>query len=81
MIKGGVMMTGTIDVNMDNFSTMVNKGSELGANVTTGVATQGDLIGMAVGLVIALTLLFGVVFLILSYIVKLIKEVKNMRHA
>lgn len=74
-------MSGTIDVNMDNFSTMVNKGGELGANVTTGVSDQGNLIGIAVGITIALSLLFGVVFLILGYIVKLIKEVKGMKHA
>jgi hypothetical protein len=36
---------------------------------------------MAIALTIAIGLLFGVVILILSYIVKLIKEVKGIRTA
>lgn len=74
-------MSGSIDVNLDNFSDMVNNGGILGAEVSGGVADQGNLIGVAIGITIAITLLFGVVFLILAYIIKLIKETKNMKHA
>jgi hypothetical protein len=55
--------TGSVDVNLTKFGDMINNSSDLGAEVTGGVADQGALIGLAVGLSIALVLLFGVIFL------------------
>jgi hypothetical protein len=72
---------GTLDINLSNFGDMVNNSSKLGSEVTGGVADQGSLIGLAIGIAIAITLLFGVILLVLGYIVKLIKEVKGMKHA
>ena len=55
--------TGSVDVNLSKFGGMINNSSTLGAEVTGGIADQGALIGLAIGLSIALILLFGVIFL------------------
>jgi len=73
--------TGSLDVNLDNFGEMVNNSSSLGAEVTGGVADQGDLIGLAIGLSIAIGLLFGVVILLLGFIVTLVKKTKGIKSA
>ena len=73
--------TGSVDVNLTKFGGMINNSSELGADVTGGVADQGDLIGLAIGLSIAIGLLFGVVLLMLGIIVTLIKKTKSMKKA
>ena len=73
--------TGSVDVNLDNFGGMINNSASLGANVTAGVANQGDLIGLSIGLTIAIGLLFGVVILLLAFIVTLVKRTKGIKHA
>ena len=73
--------TGSVDVNLTPISNSINSASTLGANVTGGVADQGDLIGLAIGLTIAIGLLFGVVALMLVLVVKLIRQVKGIKHA
>ena len=73
--------TGSLDVNLTNFGEMINNSSDLGAEVTGGVADQGDLIGLAIGLSIAIGLLFGVVILLLGFIVTLIKKTKGVKQA
>ena len=60
---------------------MINNSTELGADVTGGVADQGDLIGLAIGLSIAIGLLFGVVILLLATIVTLVKKTKGVGKA
>ena len=71
--------TGSVDVNLDNFKDMINNSSDLGAEVTGGVADQGDLIGLAIGLSIAIGLLFGVIILLLAFIMTLVKKTKGMK--
>ena len=73
--------TGSVDVNLTKFGGMINNSSELGADVTGGVADQGDLIGLAIGLSIAIGLLFGVVLLMLGIIVTLIGKTKGLKKA
>ena len=58
---------------------MINNSSDVGENVTSGVADQGDLIGLAIGLSIAIGLLFGVVILLLGTVVMLIKKTKGLK--
>ena len=72
---------GSVDVNVEKFGNMINNSTDLGAEVTGGVADQGDLIGLAIGLSIAIGLLFGVVILLLATIVTLIKRVKGLKSA
>jgi len=69
---------GTVTVDLNNFGDMVNNSSSLGANVTEGVALQGDLIGLAIGVTIALGLLFGLVFLLFSKVNGIIGSAKKV---
>jgi len=82
-LKGGVYIatTGSVDVNLDKFGNMINSSSGLGSNVIGGVEDQGDLIGLAIGLSIAIGLLFGVIILLLATIVVLIKRTKGIGKA
>ena len=73
--------TGSVDVNLTNFGEMVNNSASIGAGVTSGVADQGDLIGLAIGLSIAIGLLFGVIVLLLGFIVTLIRKTKGIKNA
>jgi len=73
--------TGSVDVNLDNFGSMINNSSSLGANVTSGVEGQADLIGLAIGLSIAIGLLFGVVILLLGFVITLIQKTKAVKKA
>ncbi len=74
-------VTGSVIVDLNNFRDMINNSSDLGAEVTGGVADQGDLIGLAIGLSIAIGLLFGVVILLLGFIVTLVKKTKGVKQA
>jgi len=73
--------TGSVDVNLTNFGEMINNSTDLGSEVTGGVADQGDLIGLAIGLSIAIGLLFGVVILLLAFIMTLVKKTKGIKSA
>jgi len=74
-----IATTGSVDVNLDNFGNMINESSELGANVITGVSDQGDLIGLAIGLSIAIGMLFGVVLLLIGIIITLVRRTKGLK--
>jgi hypothetical protein len=73
--------TGSVDVNLTNFGSMVNASSDLGAKVVTGVADQGALIGLALGLGLALIFLFGIIVYMLRQITNLIRETKGIKKA
>ena len=73
--------TGAVTVDLNNFRDMINNSSTLGAEVTGGVADQGELIGLAIGLSIAVGLLFGVIVLLLAFIVTLVKKTKGIKSA
>ena len=74
-----IATVGTVDVDLNNFGDMINNSASVGENVTKGVSDQGDLIGLAIGLSIAIGLLFGVVILLLATIVMLIKRTKGLK--
>ena len=73
--------TGSVDVNLTPFGNMINNSTELGSEVTGGVADQGALIGLAIGLAIAVGLLFGLIVIMLGFIVTLIQKVKGVKRA
>jgi len=73
--------TGSVDVNLTPYGNMINNSSSLGANITSGVADQGSLIGLAIGLAIAIVLLFGVVFLMFGKIMQILKTTKALKSA
>jgi len=64
--------TGSVDVNLTSYGNMVNNASDLGAEVTGGIADQGEVIGMSIGIVIFIMFLFGVAILGFSLCKKVI---------
>lgn len=73
--------TGSIDVNLTAFGATVNASTGLAADVVGGVADQGELIGLAIGLTIAIGSLIGLIFLVISIIPRLIATVKGFKRA
>ena len=71
--------TGAVTVDLNNFRDMINNSSTLGESVTGGVADQGALIGLAIGLSIAIVLLFGVVFLMFGKVMSILKATKGLK--
>jgi len=74
-----IATTGSVTVDLNNFGDMINESAELGANVVTGVSDQGDLIGLAIGLSIAIGMLFGVVLLLVGIIITLVQRTKGLK--
>ena len=69
---------GSVSLDLNNISDIINNSTLVGARTTGGIADQGDLIGLAVGLTIALTLLavaigviLGLIFVIFAFAKKL----------
>ena len=65
---------GSVDVNLDNVGDIVNSSTLTGALIIGGLADQGDLIGTALGLIVAfgfisgaILAVFGVIFVILRF--------------
>jgi len=71
--------TGSVDVNLTSYGNMVNNASNLGAEVTGGIADQGALIGLAFGLVIALGALFVVVYLVFDKFMGVANKAKKIK--
>ncbi len=71
--------TGSFDLNLDNLKDITNNSVGIGEAVTEEVADQGDLIGLAIAISIALTLIFGVVFLAIAFLPKLLGKVKGLK--
>ena len=81
-IKSEVILlatTGSVDVNLDNIKDIINESTNLGALTIGGVADQGDLIGLGIGIALALTLLFGAIFVAIGVVPRLIKSVKGFK--
>jgi hypothetical protein len=73
--------TGAVTVDLNNFRDMINNSATVGERVTEGVSDQGSLIGLAIGLSIAIVLLFGVVFLMFGKIMQILKTTKALKSA
>ena len=73
--------TGSVDINLTPIGRAVNNGTQLGERIIGGVNDQGDLIGLAIGIAIAVGLLLTLIFLVLAFVPKLIKNVKGIRQA
>jgi len=70
--------TGSVSVDLNNFSKMINNTSTLGENVTQGVADQGQIIGLAIGLVIGLGLLFGLIMFVYGKLTGIVSATKGL---
>jgi len=72
---------GDINIQLDNIKDIINNSTLTASSTVGGVSDQGDLIGLAVGIAIAVTLLigaigtvFGFLWLIFSMVRRLKKE-------
>jgi len=70
---------GDVNVSLTNFQTMINNSTTLADLVMGGVADQGELIGLAIGILLAVTLLFGLVFSIINAAPRIIESVKRIK--
>ena len=73
--------SGSVDVNLDIIGNIVNNSTSVGAEVTGGVADQGDIIGLGIGLALAfgfiagaILAVFGIIFVIFNFTKKLKKQ-------
>ena len=73
--------TGSVDVNLDTIGNIVNNSTSVGAEITGGIADQGDIIGLGIGLAIAfgfiasaILAVFGIVFVIFNFAKRLKKQ-------
>ncbi len=71
-------VTGSLDVNLDNYSTMVNESSRLGAGITTGIADQGELLGQVFGIVMAIGALLVLIGAALGIILYVLVKTKGV---
>lgn len=72
---------GSVDVNLDTIGNIVNNSTSVGAEITGGIADQGDIIGLGIGLAIAfgfiagaILAVFGIVFVIFNFAKRLKKQ-------
>ena len=73
--------TGSVSVELNNIRDSINNSTQLSESVIRGVQDQGDLIGLAIGLFIAVGLLVVLIMYVLGVPTKLIAKVKGLRHA
>ena len=73
--------TGSVDVDLDNIGDIVNNSTLTGELIIEGLADQGDIIGLGIGLAIAfgfiasaILAVFGIVFVIFNFAKKLKKQ-------
>ena len=60
--------TGSVDVNLDNVKDIINNTTSTGAEITSGISSEGSLMGTAVGITIAILLLVGMLTAVLGII-------------
>jgi len=73
--------TGSFDLNLSALGNTTNNSIGIAEAVMKELSLQGSLIGLGIAIAIALALIFGVVFLALNFIPKLIGKVKGLRSA
>ena len=73
--------TGSVTVNLDTIGEIVNNSTNTGELIIEGVADQGDIIGLGIGLAIAfgfiasaILAVFGIVFVIFNFAKRLKKQ-------
>ncbi len=71
--------TGAVTIDLNNISDTILNATQIVEKTTEGIANQGALIGLAIGLTLAIGLLFILIFSILAIIPRLLKSVKGLR--
>ena len=70
--------TGSVDVNLTPIGNILNNTTETGASVTSGISDQGDLMGTAVGITIAVLLFVGLITAVLGIIFLIFNFAKRL---
>lgn len=73
--------TGTFTLALNNLRDVTNFSIQTAEEVIEEVANNGDLIGLGIAVALALTLIFGVVFLVIGFIPKMLKAIKGFKRA
>lgn len=71
--------TGSFDLNLSKLGNTTNNSVQIVSEITRELEAQGDLIGLAIAIAVALILIFGTIFIAINFIPKLIKKVKGIR--
>ena len=74
-----ITLTSAVNVDLNNIGSLVNNATTLGDFVMKGVKDQGGLIGLAIGLIIAIGLLITLIFSVIAIIPRLINQVKRFK--
>ena len=70
--------TGSVDINLTPIGNIVNNTTDVGAEVTEGISDQGDLIGLAIGITIAILMLVGAITAVLGIIFVIFTFVRKL---
>jgi len=71
--------TESVNVNITNIGTLINRSIQLSENVIGGVRDQGGLMGLAIGLTIAISLLITVLFLAIDVLPKITEKIRRLK--
>ena len=73
--------TGSVTIDLNNLRDIINNTTTTGEYVTEGVSDQGDLMGLAIGITIAILMLvgaitavLGIIFLIFTFVKRLMNQ-------
>jgi hypothetical protein len=72
-------MSGSIDVNLGNFSDTLNAGSAFGNYFVAGFATQGNTMGTAAGIAVAVGFLITALLAVLSIVMVILKWADDLK--
>ncbi|MCK4429129.1 MAG: hypothetical protein KAU95_02040 [Candidatus Aenigmarchaeota archaeon] len=73
--------TGSFTLNLETLGNITNSSVRTVEFITLEIANQGSLIGLAIAISIALTLIFGTIMIVVNFIPALIRKVKGIRKA
>lgn len=65
-----------IVVELDNYSKIINNTASIGEGVAQGVADNGNLIGLIIGIGISVSLLFGLIVVVIGSIFLVVRKIK-----
>lgn len=73
--------TGSLDLNLTAISNTINNSTTLASNVMGGVKDQGELVGTAIGITLAVGLFLALVLLVIAFLPRIISTVKGLKRA
>jgi len=70
---------GSFDLNLSAIGNTTNNATLVSEKVTGALRDQASLIGLGIAIALALTLIFGVIFLAMNFVPRLISKVKGLK--